>query len=279
VSRRDRIFGIRLGLRGRDIAAISGAVRCRAQCAAVRQAPLQYRVGRPLREPSAFNGLAAPLTSSWTGDVRGRCRSPAGNCSRSAAAVSASSPRPSAVCKDGPASTAALRTGRPGGDLRGAGRPRRQQLRHAHSRGWSRMWSARWSVSPVTGPPSEAAADSRSNSTAIVMPREHVEPGAVRGPPARHRVGLASTCLAVIYDTDPHTLTEALAHWGVLAPRHTPSTPTRSRTVKSGPSPRPSCASWRQPNRNETRPSRNPSKCPAREGNHRQPDEPLAAVN
>jgi len=34
-----------------------GAVRCRARCAAVRQAPLQYLAGRPLREPSPVNGL------------------------------------------------------------------------------------------------------------------------------------------------------------------------------------------------------------------------------
>ena len=36
---------------------LTGAVRCRARCAAVRQAPLQYMAGRPPREPSAFSGL------------------------------------------------------------------------------------------------------------------------------------------------------------------------------------------------------------------------------
>ena len=42
--------------------------------------------------------------------------------------------------------------------------------------------------------------------------------------------------LAVIYDTDPHTLTETLTHWGVLA-HDTPSTPTRSpRTPPPPPS-------------------------------------------
>jgi len=33
-----------------------GAVRCRARCAAVRQAPLQYLAGRPPREAAARNG-------------------------------------------------------------------------------------------------------------------------------------------------------------------------------------------------------------------------------
>ena len=34
-----------------------GVVRCRARCAAVRHAPLQYLAGRPPREPSVRNGL------------------------------------------------------------------------------------------------------------------------------------------------------------------------------------------------------------------------------
>jgi len=38
-------------------AGVCGAVRCRARCAAVRQAPLQYLAGRPPREPSVVSGF------------------------------------------------------------------------------------------------------------------------------------------------------------------------------------------------------------------------------